>query len=240
MLKEKYNFVSSKAIDTTDLSSDARVSTIEILKVGKVPDRNFTVTPKMLEDFVKNFKENVIGNDIPVNLSHKKTEEAAGWILELSVKDDTLLAKVEWTPLGVSKVQGKEFKFTSSEIGPETHHETGKTIPNVLSGVALTNIPAVRAMKAVTLSKKSLSNINNHNNMEILKKLHATLLAKKSLTSADSQLFSSVADEAVAADESVKEEAETMKAEVAEKAEADEAAAEEEKAKEKDVEEKKA
>ena len=212
-------------IDEVELLADSNNSKIEILRTGKIDGRNLNITKPMLEDFVKHFNDNAYGTDIQVNLSHEREKEAGGWIKRLSIKDlgkiSILLADVEWTPLGVEKIKSKQFRFTSSELSfSHTHFETKKTVKNVLIGVALTNIPAVKGMKAVTLSESAHSYISNHTNMDKLKQLHAFLTECESITSAQFKKFSEAADEA-AKDASKEEvaEAEGMKKEVEAKVE---------------------
>jgi len=146
--------------------AESKKSIIEVLKAGKIQDRNITITESMLDDFVSNFNEGVYGTDIQVNLGHNRDGEAAGWITKLIKEGDTLFAEVEWTPLGIEKIKNKQYRFTSSELAFEhTHPETGKKIKNVFIGVALTNIPAVKGMQPVTLSEEAQIYINNPNNM---------------------------------------------------------------------------
>lgn len=175
-----------------------KTSEIEILKVGKVHGRGFSITKEMLNDFVKHYKEGVYGTDIQVNLGHDRGGEAAGWIQDLYVKGDRLLASVEWTPLGIEKIQSKQFRFTSSELSLSHKNHEGKTFKNVLIGVALTNIPQIKGMKAVTLSEAANSIINNHtNNMDKLKQLHELLMSFDSITKSQFEKFSEEAEAAV-------------------------------------------
>lgn len=142
------------------------VSIIEVLKAGKVLDRDLTITEKMLSDYVTNFNNGVYGTEIQVNLGHNREGEAAGWIRSLMKVGDRLLAEVEWTPLGIEKIKSKQYRFTSSELSSVRHHKTGKIIPNVLIGVGLTNIPAVKGLAAVSLSEEVKQFINNQKNMD--------------------------------------------------------------------------
>ncbi|MEE8151266.1 MAG: phage protease [Nitrosomonadaceae bacterium] len=196
------------------------VSTIEILKIGKVHDRDLNITMSMFKAFVKNFDEKIVGSGIPVNLSHNRGGEAGGWIIGLSIHEDRLLADVEWTPLGMEKIKSKQFKFTSSELARSfPHHETGEPVKNVLIGVALTNIPAVKGLNPVALSEQVQTYISNHNHMKKFKELLASLMAKKTISLSEFQKFEDVADEAVDAGEVTPEEAEAAKKDVKDVAE---------------------
>ncbi len=189
--------------DTWDLSQ--KKSTIEVLRVGKIHDRDLTITMAMLEDYVKNWKAGVYGSDLQVNLSHDREGPAAAWVTNLFIEGDTLKAEVEWTPLGESKVTSKEFRYTSSELRPSyPDSKSGEKVKNVFVGVALTNVPAVKGMAPVTLSEKNYFLLLNSNDMNELKKMHSKLMAQKSVSKEDMDEFKKQAakyDEAEGGDE---------------------------------------
>ena len=183
---EKENYL--EYVDIIKLSE--KKSIIEVLKTGKIHDRNITITESMLEDFVKNFNEGIYGTEIQVNLSHDRAGEAAGWVTKLIKEGDRLLAEVEWTPLGIEKIKSKQYKFTSSELRFEyTNPKDGSSVKNVFTGVALTNIPAVKGMSPVSLSEESTIYINNQKNMEELQELFDGLISKADLSEADVKTF---------------------------------------------------
>lgn len=171
------------------VSLNDQKSTIEVLRVGKVHDRDLTITEAMLDDFIKNFEANVYGTEIQVNLGHQRDGEAAGWVKRLIKDGGRLFAEVEWTPLGVEKISSKQFRFTSSELSLSwPHFKTGKPVKNVFIGVALTNVPAIKGMEAVSLSEDLQIFFNLNDSMK-LKKLYAKLSAKKTLTKAEVKEF---------------------------------------------------
>lgn len=175
-LSEQENLEHFFHFDVVELSN--KKSTIEVLRVGVVHDRGLKITPEMLEDYVRNFKEGVYGTEIQVNLGHNREGEAAGWVKSLFIQGDTLLAEVEWTPLGEEKINSKQYKFTSSELAPSfPDAKTGEKAKNVFIGVALTNVPAVKGMAPVSLSEKVIS--FNSNSMKKFADIHKKLMAKK-------------------------------------------------------------
>jgi hypothetical protein len=172
------------------LSFDGKTSKIEILKVGTIHDRGLKITEDMLNDFVKNFDEGVYGTEIQVNLGHVREGEAAGWIKSLSIQDGKLFAHVEWTPLGQEKISSKQFRYTSSELALSyTHPTTGDKVKNVLIGVALTNIPAVKGMAPVELSENLLIHLNQEQNMSKAKSMYAELEKKDSISEKEFESF---------------------------------------------------
>lgn len=175
------------------LLNEKNLSEIQILKVGTVHDRGFKITAEMLNDFVENFKANVYGSDIQINLGHQREGEAAGWVKSLRIDGDILLATVEWTPLGEEKIKNKQYKFTSSELAlSHKHHETGERIKNVLIGVALTNVPAVKGMEAVKLSEEVKLYLNSINMTEVKKRFNE-LMEKQDLSESDINSFAEYA-----------------------------------------------
>lgn len=133
---------------------EGKVSDVEVLRVGNIYHGGIKVTSKMLDDYVRNFQDNVYGTDLQVNLTHNRGDEAAGWIQDLYRNGDKLMAKVEWTELGEEKITKKLFRYVSSELAPTIqHHLTGKSIANVFIGLGLTNTPAMKGQIALALSE---------------------------------------------------------------------------------------
>jgi hypothetical protein len=130
-----------------------KVSNVEVLRVGKIYHGNVEITSKMLDDYVKNFQNNVYGTDLQVNLTHRRGDEAAGWIKNLYRNGDKLMATIEWTELGEEKISKKIFRYVSSELGHIKHHLTGKLVKNVFVGLGLTNTPAMKGQVALALSE---------------------------------------------------------------------------------------
>ncbi len=186
--------------DIINLSGGQAKSTIEVLKVGMIRDRGMKITSDQLDQFIQNFQDNVYGTPIQVNLGHDRDGEAAGWVTELRRDGDTLLAEVEWTPLGVNKITSKQYQFTSSELAlsyPDA--ATGEKKKNVFIGVALTNVPAVKGMSPVSLSENLQLYLNSQNMKltpeqiaelsENMSKDHKALMAKATLTKSDMAEF---------------------------------------------------
>lgn len=189
------------------LSADATESTIEVLRVGVIRDRGLRITRKMLEDYVQNFKDNVYGTEIQVNLEHNRGSAAAGWVKDLYIEGDKLMATVEWTELGQDNIKKKLYKFVSAELaGGFPHHQTGKTYNNVFIGLALTNTPALKAQEALSLSE-IIEKTNNQKAM--LKKFLTSLSSRKIVSKEDKTLLHEMLEEATA------EEQAEVKAEVA-------------------------
>ena len=205
----------------------AKVSDVEVLRVGVIQDRDLEINQKMLEEYVKNFKANVYGTEIQVNLEHNRGSEAAGWVKNLFVDGDCLMATVEWTELGMEKIEKKLFKFVSAELASRyPHHKSGKLVSNVFIGLALTNTPALKGQEALALEEQINKLISN---AHMFKTFLQSLKERKVVSKEDKALMNTMLEELPV------EEQEEVKADVAEV----EAKPEEEKKEEEKKEEKK-
>lgn len=163
-------------------------SVIEVLRVGTLFDRGLSITKQMLEEYVENFKTNVYGTQTQVNLGHNREGEAAGWIKQLFIQGDSLMAEVEWTVLGQEKISKKLYKFISAELASKFRHfETGKVFNNVFIGAALTNTPALKGQEPIGLSEE-LNTLFLNNEKAMFKKFLSELQARTHLSEEDKKL----------------------------------------------------
>lgn len=222
------------------LSEETTTSDIEVLRVGIIQDRMLEITKSMLEDYVRNFKANVYGCDLQINLEHRRGSAAAGWIKDLYISGDSLMARVDWTELGTENVRKQLFKYVSSELAPQYPHcDTGILVSNVFIGAALTNTPALKRQQPLALSE-----LDNEItlNRSMFPKYIEDLKQREKLSAADiafaRTLLSEVSDEQA---EEAKAEVDELEKKQQEQAEAEAKAAEEaKKAQEAEVEQAKA
>lgn len=175
--------------------SEGLKSTIEILRVGVIRDRNLKITPQMLADFVAHFKDDTYGVQLQVDFRHDREGEAAGWFRDLFVQGESLMATIEWTEAGAEKIRARAYQYVSIEFADSyPHHKTGKTVSNVVVGCALTNIPALKGQRPLALSE-----ITQLSSTAMLKKLIAGKIARKAFSEADkvevSEMLSEASDE---------------------------------------------
>lgn len=129
-------------------------STEQILEAGEFQKDGieFAVTTDMLASFVNNFNERVLGTDPPVNFSHDRGGNAAGWIKNVFT-DPTgtkLFALIKWTAAGLEALRGLEFRYLSAEFTEAFFDgSTRQSFGPTLAGAALTNVPFLRHMPAV-------------------------------------------------------------------------------------------
>lgn len=111
--------------------------------------------PAETELMVKQFKENVAGQDLDIDYDHKVlTREAAGWVKNAEVRSDGLYLAVEWTKDAAEKLKNKAYRYFSPEYAKEwTHPVTKQKHQFVLRGGALTNRPFLKGIQPINLSE---------------------------------------------------------------------------------------
>lgn len=162
----------------------------EIITTAKQTDHrygDFQYSKSDLETMAKNFNENILGTEIPVDLNHEDNHMAYAWIKPGSMKvkkssklegQYSLYAQLHrYTPEGKDYISTGKFRYFSLQI----QHQLAKFVDNtkkvyklVIRAMALTNMPVVKDM-APTLSEKNPL-FPNHSTME---KTHEQLLAEK-------------------------------------------------------------
>ena len=145
---------------------------VEILKTGHIKKYKVNIEKHNIDDIIKNFNESD-KKELPVNFDHDRFNIASGWIKNLKIekkgKKSILMASIEFTTKAAKNIREKEYKFISAEL-------SGGIKNLKLVGAALTNLPAVIGMQAITLSEEEkgfITNFNNYKkvkNMEDLKK----------------------------------------------------------------------
>lgn len=181
----------------------------------------FSITPAMLAEMVRNFEANAYGQDIFLDVAHKPDQGAAAKFLKLSVEGNRLRALVEWTPYGIDAVKNKGHTYLSAEFHERFQdNETGKQWGCVLLAAGLTTRPVIKRLDPVQLSQddsaslpvyvatdllKQLASENTMKWAELLKQLRAQLTEKKlsetainAMVKAAEKALDTVTDEAAA------------------------------------------
>lgn len=114
--------------------------------------------------FVVNDLSEIINNslrervDIYIDYEHsilensKDGKPAAGWVKELITKENTIWARVEWTPKATQMILNKEYRYISPVLATTLINGEKSLITRIIN-VALTNHPALE-MSAFCNSKK--------------------------------------------------------------------------------------
>jgi hypothetical protein len=152
----------------------------EIAFEGEWPNsktgKNIIITEKTIDNWIKNFYDNVrglnyrdqatkkvMGPTVNWDKGHESDREAMGWVAEIEKRDKTLptgkkvksawVKNYSWTPAAQEAIKAGEWLFPSVDYDDFTNTVTGKTYKDVLYGIALTNRPAVKYTEPIQLSE---------------------------------------------------------------------------------------
>lgn len=123
--------------------------TVKLLPLGRVKSQkgDFVVDEESYRSMQRIFKAR--GIDIVIDYEHQTLADveapAGGWIKELSLGTDAIMAKVEWTPRAQEYLRNKEYRYLS----PVVLVRDGDRKAVALSSAALTNTPAINGMFAI-------------------------------------------------------------------------------------------
>lgn len=127
------------------------------------------VTPEKLERMVKNFKENVRGQEISTDFAHgidnAKGHKASGWYRDFKVAPSSadantpsLYAEIDFTPEAKNEIKNKEWRYFSLEWEDEWKDNDGNKFTDVIVGGGLTNRPIAKHMLPINFSEDMLKN----------------------------------------------------------------------------------
>jgi phage I-like protein len=157
---------------------DGKLTRVQVSRIGdKMKHKLYgeiTITTDDHKKMVENFNKNARGLSedgkpiLQFDYKHEDGEIAAGWIHSLILSDDgeKLYADTRFTPSATKKIQDGEFKFSSPTIVRDfVNTKTNEKFEIVLKGVALTNIPFLHDMEAITAldedgKKKAMEYLN--------------------------------------------------------------------------------
>ncbi|WP_250278785.1 phage protease [[Clostridium] colinum] len=145
IIKKNQLIICSSKFEITDLEE------IKILPLGEVKTTkgNFYVDEQSVNAMKEYFKRR--GLDIVVDYEHQSLSDkkalAGGWIKDFYIKDNCVVAKVEFTDVAKQEIENKQYKYLS----PTVFLKNGKPIR--LHSVALTNTPAIDNMYPLFLSE---------------------------------------------------------------------------------------
>lgn len=132
---------------------------IKILDTGKIFKYGVEITfrKKDLVSIVRNFKKMAIGHKVPVNYSPHGDGKAAGWIKELELEGNDLMADLQWNQKGRESVENKEYIYHSVGVHMDyPSPKENKGMGPALYELTLTNSPANANIEAlVELEKES-------------------------------------------------------------------------------------
>ncbi|MGH2954870.1 MAG: phage protease [Thermoanaerobaculia bacterium] len=140
------------------------VSEHPIARLGRFRDPRygkFAIDRRQFESWQRNLAETQNGR-LAIDYDHHAERQggstkAAGWITELRLDGDKVMARIEWTPEGAEAVRARYYLFVSPSFVSDYRDESGASKGPALLGVALTNRPFLqKGMPALSLSRESL------------------------------------------------------------------------------------
>lgn len=193
-------------LDSVELNEKGLPTKIQALPMGKFRHPIYgkmVLDEKKLSEFANNWSANVRGQDLDIDLDHKKfNSEAAGWVtgVELNTTDPDpkrrgLWYTVDWTQLGEVKLTSRAYRYFSSDYFDTWTDPTGTVHKNVLNGGALTNRPYLKGMKPIVLSEDDERQVMDR---DALEKLARTLGVTFTADISDADLQSKVNEAALA------------------------------------------
>ena len=139
--------------------SGKQTSWVTITRTGSFTDPRygpFEITSPMLLSMVKNFDEQVVGQEIYIDVNHKPGDGAAAKILKLRVEGTRLRALAEWTDYGLKAVRERGFTYLSAEFADNWQDNEGGAFHGpTLLGAGLTVRPVIKRLDPITLSCES-------------------------------------------------------------------------------------
>ncbi len=148
---------------------------IQVLRTGEWQFTDFgkiKVTKEVLTEMVRNFKNNVRGQQLPINVEHMRELGALGHIADMYTSSDgeSLWIVPEFNNYGKNMVIDKQaFMYASFEFFREwKNEETGQTYQHVPIGTAMTNYPRIKNMATISCSEPMLVSLGENESQDLL------------------------------------------------------------------------
>lgn len=182
---------STVACAAGQITVDGVPEEIKILPLGMVHNvhQDFMVDDESCQAIINQFKNRKL--DLVIDYEHQTLKDiqapAGGWIKDIWMGKDALVAKVEWTPKAREYLQNKEYRYLSPVV--LVRKSDGKAV--ALHSVALTNTPAIDGMFAIVNSAGfpagEIDDPEGGKGMEFLQALAAMLGLPETTTEEDVQ-----------------------------------------------------
>jgi len=195
-MKKLRNFMG--ALDLAEGKFDANAE-YELISTAKQTDPRygeFRFSKADLEEMAKNFNENVVGTDIPVDENHDPNHRAMAWLANGSARvgkskklngEYSLFAKIDrHTPDGMKVMSTGGYRYFSLQIQhlfSKMVEGSKKQFKNVIRSLALTNQPVIKDL-APTFSETNLSLNSNTMDLEKFLELAENFLKEEKVTAA--------------------------------------------------------
>lgn len=142
-------------VNSLDIERAAPPREIKLFPLGLVKSQkgDFLIDTESYNSILNHFKAHHV--DIPIDYEHQTLQDvqapAAGWIKDLTLKQDGVYASVEWTEKAAQYLAAKEYRYLSPVVSVRKRDRKAL----LLHSAALTNTPAIDGMTAIVNSAKS-------------------------------------------------------------------------------------
>lgn len=142
---------------------------IQIIKTGSFDHPEYgkiIIRESDLTEMVKNFNDQVRGQQIPVDIDHLHELGAVGWFKSLDGPTSidgghALFATIDWTSEGEKQIKGGAFKYFSPHFGSWIDPESEQEFNNVLLSGAITNFPFLKGMQPISFHEFKEGTVGN-------------------------------------------------------------------------------
>ena len=154
-----------------ELSTQGPHSWHPILEAGvwEHPARgSVQITVQDLREVEANFRLNIPTLAVPVDEleAHTlSTTGAYGWLVDMRLDGAVLMGRIDWTPQGVEAIRSTLYAYRSPRVftrtAPYTSTVDGRTIPNVITAIALTNHPVMTTQPQLALALSEYTHVED-------------------------------------------------------------------------------
>ena len=98
-------------------------------------------------------------NSLGIDWDHSTqqgTTKAAGWLRELKIEGEKILARIEWTAAGRESIESGSYRYFSPTFATHYRDDQGRDLGDTLVGGALTNVPFQRTRGVTTVALSAL------------------------------------------------------------------------------------
>ena len=119
---------------------------------------DFSLTREMVASWAKNLDAGAVTGTpgmLAIDYDHSSQQgvtKAAGWLRELRLDGDRILARIEWTQVGRAAIADGEYKYFSPTFSRSYKDDQGRELGDTLVGGALTNSPFLRSKGALAVA----------------------------------------------------------------------------------------
>lgn len=133
------------------------VDAIHAKTYHNTPYGDVVITPERLDNFAAGIKSNVRGIELATDYDHgrdsSKGSKASGYIRDAKVEGNSLKVAIEPTPVALSELRDKEWRYFSLDWEDSWAGQDGKTHKDVVMGGAFTNRPIAKGLMPINFSE---------------------------------------------------------------------------------------